>query len=104
MRSVMLSLILALTLPAWGAQLTRTSSFEYDPDTGLLVKETIEPDQPQMRLDTTYTYDAFGNRTSVTVSSPAPGPPAHAPRALLFFWVVFGLFFFFFVFVFGFFC
>src|SRR3569832_2807492 len=81
MRSVLLSLILALTLPAWGAQLTRTSSFEYDPDTGLLVKETIEPDQPQMRLDTTYTYDAFGNRTSVTVSSPATGTPAIATRA-----------------------
>ncbi|MBW8365837.1 MAG: hypothetical protein K0M39_14910 [Rhizobium sp.] len=81
MRSVLLSLILALILPAWGAQLTRTSSFEYDPDTGLLVKETIEPDQPQMRLDTTYTYDAFGNRTSVTVSSPATGTPAIATRA-----------------------
>ncbi|WP_298609895.1 RHS repeat-associated core domain-containing protein [uncultured Thiobacillus sp.] len=81
MRSVLLSLILALTLPAWGAQLTRTSSFEYDPDTGLLVKETIEPDQPQMRLDTAYTYDAFGNRTSVTVSSPATGTAAIATRA-----------------------
>lgn len=81
MRSVLLSLILALTLPAWGAQLTRTSSFEYDPDTGLLVKETIEPDQPQMRLDTTYAYDTFGNRTAVTVSSPATGTAAIATRA-----------------------
>ncbi|WP_296891464.1 RHS repeat domain-containing protein [Thiobacillus sp.] len=81
MRSVLLSLILALILPAWGAQLTRTSSFEYDPDTGLLIKETIEPDQPQMRLDTTYAYDAFGNRTSVTVSSPATGTAAIATRA-----------------------
>ncbi|WP_051082114.1 RHS repeat domain-containing protein [Thiobacillus thioparus] len=81
MRSVLLSLILALTLPAWGAQLTRTSSFEYDPVTGLLVKETIEPDQPQMRLDTTYAYDTFGNRTAVTVSSPATGTAAIATRA-----------------------
>ncbi|MBS0328414.1 MAG: RHS repeat protein [Proteobacteria bacterium] len=81
MRSVLLSLILALTLPAWGAQLTRTSSFEYDPDTGLLVKETIEPDQPQMRLDTTYAYDTFGNRAAVTVSSPATGTAAIATRA-----------------------
>lgn len=80
MRSLLLSLILALSLPAWGATVTRTSSFEYDPDTGLLVKETIEPDQPQMRLDTTYTYDAFGNRTSATVSSPATGNAAIAAR------------------------
>lgn len=80
MRSLLLSLILALTLPAWGATATRTSSFEYDPDTGLLVKESIEPDQPQMRLDTTYTYDAFGNRISATVSSPATGTAAIASR------------------------
>lgn len=92
MRSVLLSLILALTLPAWGAQLTRTSSFEYDPDTGLLVKETIEPDQPQMRLDTTYAYDAFGNRTSVTVSSPATGTAAIATRATTTTWDVNGQF------------
>lgn len=80
MRTLLLSLILALSLPAWGAQATRTSAFEYDPATGLLIKETIEPDQPQMRLDTTYAYDAFGNRTSVTVSSPATGTAAIASR------------------------
>lgn len=80
MRTLLLSLILALSLPAWGAQATRTSAFEYDPATGLLIKETIEPDQPQMRLDTTYTYDAFGNRTSATVSSPATGNAAIASR------------------------
>jgi RHS repeat-associated protein len=80
MRSLVLSLILALSLPAWGATSTRVSSFEYDPNTGLLIKETIEPDQPQMRLDTTYAHDAFGNRTSVTVSSPATGTAAIATR------------------------
>lgn len=80
MRTLLLSLILALSLPAWGAQATRTSAFEYDPATGLLIKETIEPDQPQMRLDTSYTYDAFGNRTSATVSSPATGTAAIASR------------------------
>ena len=80
MRSLLLSLILALSLPAWGATATRTSSFEYDPDTGLLVKETIEPDQPQYRLDTTYAYDAFGNRKSATVSSPATGTAAIVAR------------------------
>jgi len=80
MRTLLLSLILVLSLPAWGAQATRTSAFEYDPATGLLTKETIEPDQPQMRLDTTYAYDAFGNRTSVTVSSPATGNAAIVVR------------------------
>jgi YD repeat-containing protein len=80
MRNLLLSLILALSLPVWGAQSTRTSAFEYDPNTGLLVKETIEPDQPQMRLDTTYAHDAFGNRISVTVSSPATGTAAIATR------------------------
>ncbi|MHB1186400.1 RHS repeat domain-containing protein [Thiobacillus sp.] len=83
MRSLLLSLILALSLPAWGAQSTRTSAFEYDPNTGLLVKETIEPDQPQMRLDTTYAHDAFGNRISVTVSSPATGTAAIATRTTM---------------------
>jgi len=81
MRSLLLSLILALSLPAWGASSTRVSAFEYDPDTGLLVKETIEPDQPQYKLDTTYTYDAFGNRTATTVSSPATGTAAIATRS-----------------------
>ena len=80
MRTLLLSLILGLSLPAWGAQATRTSTFDYDPATGLLIKETIEPDQPQMRLDTSYTYDAFGNRTSATVSSPATGTAAIASR------------------------
>lgn len=81
MRSLLLSLILVLSLPAWGAQSTRTSSFEYNPDTGLLIKETIEPNQPQYRLDTAYAYDAFGNRTTVTVSSPATGTAAIATRS-----------------------
>ena len=81
MRSLIVSLLLALSLPAWGASVTRVSAFEYDPATGLLVKETIEPDQPQYRLDTAYTHDAFGNRVSVAVSSPATGTAAIAPRA-----------------------
>lgn len=80
MRSLLFSLILALSLPAWGASLTRTSAFEYDPATGLLTKETIEPDQPQLRVDTTYAYDARGNRTAATVSSPATGSAAIVSR------------------------
>ena len=61
---------------------TRVSAFEYDATTGLLTKEIIEPDAAnvQFRLDTTYTHDAFGNRKTATVSSPATGTAAIAPR------------------------
>jgi len=48
--------------------ITRTSSFAYDPYTGLLTQEVIEPNTPSMRLETDYTYDTFGNKTQVTVS------------------------------------
>lgn len=64
-----------------GTQQTRVSAFEYGPATGLLTKETIEPDQPQYRLDTAYAYDAYGNRTAATVSSPATGTAAIATRS-----------------------
>lgn len=59
---------------------TRSSSFEYDPATGLLVKEIIEPNNPQLRLETSYVYDAFGNKTQATTSSPATGTAAIATR------------------------
>jgi YD repeat-containing protein len=66
--------------PAQAATGTRVSAFEYDPVTGQLTKEIIEPDQPQFRLETNYTLDAFGNRIAATVSSPATGAAAIAPR------------------------
>lgn len=70
-------LTLALTiLPAsllYAGTTTRTSSFEYDPNTGLLLKQIVEPNDPQHRLETAYLYDAFGNVTTTTISSPAIG-------------------------------
>lgn len=48
--------------------LTRTSSFTYHATTGLLLTETVEPGDSTLALTTTYGHDAFGNRTSVTVS------------------------------------
>jgi RHS repeat-associated protein len=45
---------------------TRTSAFEYDATSGLLIKEIIEPDDPDLCLVTTYTYDGFGNKTDAT--------------------------------------
>jgi RHS repeat-associated protein len=47
--------------------LTRTSSFAYDAASGLLTQEVVEPNTPALRLETDYAYDAFGNKTSVTV-------------------------------------
>jgi YD repeat-containing protein len=54
--------------PGWAASGTRTSSFAYDSATGLLTQEVVEPNTSSLRLETDYVYDAFGNKTSVTVS------------------------------------
>jgi YD repeat-containing protein len=51
---------------AYADSATRTSAFEYDPATGLLTKEIIEPDNSALCLVTTYTYDAYGNKASAT--------------------------------------
>src|SRR5438874_8379168 len=56
--------LMASAAPA--ATLTRTSAFEYDPVNGLLVKEIIEPDNSALCLVTTYSYDAYGNKTGAT--------------------------------------
>lgn len=76
LRKSALAALLASLCMASGAQAataTRTSAFEYDPATGLLSKEIIEPDNPQLRLETAYIYDAYGNKIAATVSSPATG-------------------------------
>src|SRR5215831_1160894 len=53
---------------AWAqTSLTRTSSFAYNPSTGLLTQEVIEPNTPALRLETDYVYDAFGNKTTISV-------------------------------------
>lgn len=59
---------------------TRTTTFTYDPTTGLLTQKTMEPADPAHELITQYTYDAFGNRTQTTVSGGAAGTDAIAPR------------------------
>jgi YD repeat-containing protein len=64
--------LLALLGP-WGSQAqadtqTRSSSFEYDAS-GLLVREVVEPDRPNDCLQTSYSYDAYGNKTGVTTSA-----------------------------------
>jgi len=49
---------------------SRKSSFEYDPQTGLLTKETVEPGNVTHSKTTTYTYDAYGNKTNITITAP----------------------------------
>ena len=51
-----------------GTAPARNSRFEYDTDTCLLVKEIIEPDKPDFYKETTYTYDVFGNKATVTTN------------------------------------
>lgn len=46
----------------------RVSAFAYDPATGLLTKEIIEPDNPVFRLEKSYTHDQFGNIHNSTTS------------------------------------
>ena len=75
--------------PVQAATETRTSAFEYDPSTGLLTKEIVEPDDPVLCLVTTYSYDSFGNKTGSTTrncngsagSHPGINSEAAAPSA-----------------------
>jgi RHS repeat-associated protein len=54
----------------------RSSSFEYDAS-GLLIKEVVEPDRPNDCLQTSYSYDGFGNKTGVS-TSPCAGAFGYA--------------------------
>ncbi len=57
----------AVTQTANGKTATRKSAFEYDINGhGMLMKEIIEPNNPALRLETAYQYDAYGNKTRVT--------------------------------------
>jgi len=87
---LLLPLSLALgAMTAQAATATRTSAFEYDPVSGLIVKEIIEPDSSTLCLVTSYTYDAYGNKTSATTrncngaagSNPGINSEAAAPAA-----------------------
>jgi RHS repeat-associated protein len=61
-----LGVLVAGAIGAQAATQTRTTAFEYDPASGLLTKEIIEPDDPNLCLVTTYSYDAYGNKTGTT--------------------------------------
>jgi RHS repeat-associated protein len=59
---------------------TRTSAFEYDPDSGLLTKEIIEPNHASLRLEKSYQHDAYGNIIQSTTSGPDIDARSHFTR------------------------
>ncbi|MCF3945758.1 RHS repeat-associated core domain-containing protein [Acidiphilium iwatense] len=63
------TMILGPTDARAASTITRTSSWTYDPNTGLVTSQTIEPGSADA-VTTSYTYDAYGNKTAVTVSAP----------------------------------
>lgn len=67
---------------------TRISAFTYDPDTGLLLSETVEPGNPDLCVSTTYTYDRYGNKRSTQTSNcaGASGPALFAIRTSVVAW------------------
>lgn len=56
----------AKTKPSPVQTLTRRSAFEYNMNTGLLVREIIEPNDSNLCLVTTYIHDSYGSKTSGT--------------------------------------
>lgn len=67
---IFLVIWLLLSIPdAFAATATRQSAFTYDATSGLLLTETVEPNDPQTGVKTTYVYDTFGNKTSATTAN-----------------------------------
>src|SRR5262249_5966342 len=65
-RRLLVALAGLITFAAQAGTQTRTSAFAYDPASGLLIKEIIEPDNSELCVVTTYHYDAYGNRDKAT--------------------------------------
>lgn len=70
-------------LPGSAYSYSRTSSFTYNPTTGLLATETVEPSNSQSCVVTTHGYDGYGNKASaLTANCPgATGRAVFAARA-----------------------
>jgi RHS repeat-associated protein len=51
---------------SWADTQTRTSAFDYDPATGLLIKQVVEPGDSNLCLVTVNGYDSFGNINATT--------------------------------------
>jgi hypothetical protein len=63
--ALLASLLFGLQATAQVVTASRSSSFNYNTQ-GLLLTETIEPDSPQSCLTTTYSYDGYGNKASIS--------------------------------------
>lgn len=63
--------------PTVETQQTRTSRFQYDPSTGLLVKEIVEPGNSDLCVVNEYLHDAWGNRKQATTRN-CNGSPGEA--------------------------
>jgi RHS repeat-associated protein len=59
---------------------TRTSAFGYDPTSGLLIQEIIEPNQANLRLEKTYQHDAYGNIIQSSTSGAGIESRSHFTR------------------------
>ena len=78
--TLLLTLTSLFTAPAYAVTTaTRASAFEYDAASGLLTKEIIEPDDPNLCLVTSYTYDSFGNKLTATTRNCNGTAGANAP-------------------------
>ncbi len=88
--TILVLAICGLSGGSFAASLTRSSSFEFDPTTGLLTKSIVEGNDSQLCVVTTYGYDSYGNRTKTTIrncngstgnEAPAPtGTAVFSPR------------------------
>lgn len=71
------------------SQIIRSSSFDYEPSSGLLIKEIVEPSTPDLCVVTSYTLDPYGRRQATTARNcngsagtyPGADPEAAAPSA-----------------------
>ncbi len=54
--------------PAGASSVTQTTTFTHDPSTGFVTQTVVEPNDSAHSTQTGYTYDAYGNKTAVTVS------------------------------------
>ncbi|NYZ69752.1 VCBS repeat-containing protein, partial [Endozoicomonas sp. SM1973] len=54
----------------FSASLTRTRALSFDQNTGIVLQETVEPDNGDLFLKTQYEYDGYGNRIAITQSGP----------------------------------
>jgi len=55
-----------VTIQKNGGSVTKSSEFTYDPNNGLLTKETIEPNDPTLGFSKIYEHDAYGNISKST--------------------------------------